>query len=408
LTILWKRFLLLSFYSPRITSLVLFIKNWYNICRRLKMRRKKFLLFVLAIIFMVMATPAMGQSAYADCSQKYLVKEPPPLGSGSSHYRRRVVFPWYAVGPVPGGGRWETRLVFGLSAVPAPPDFLGGNYFINYLSTRKVPAWNYAPLLKQTDVQQQPHFTAWAGGTFGNFLRLGSRMELVLSEFAWRIQEGDNSYPSPTNDLDVGVVVLDFYTGEKSDPCIVNKLWDNFVYAQLTFVSRRPDGTVEWQVSEPGYFVDQLSPRWAAPINVSGAASDPPDFIDFEDPSFAVANAGDKEVRVRISLFEQYGEPHEGYNYPSWQKTITLGPMRTEGHVIRQFFGEDVLFKSIYPGSNYGGRPSGFRGTILFEAVDASENILSDAKIIPLVIQRVGDSLTNVQLVKLPPVKPTW
>jgi hypothetical protein len=165
---------------------------------------------------------------------------------------------------------------------------------------------------------------------------------------------------------------------------------------------------VAWQVSEPGIFVDQLSSRWAAPINVSGAASDPPDFIDFEDPSFAVANAGDKEVRVRISLFEQYGEPHDGMLYPAWQKTIILGPMRTEGHVIRQFFGENALFKSIYPGSNYGGRPSGFRGTILFEAVDASGNIVPDAKIIPLVIQRVGDSLTNVQLIKLPSVKPTW
>jgi hypothetical protein len=216
-----------------------------------------------------------------------------------------------------------------------------------------------------------------------------------------------NQYP--VNEVDVGMLILDFYAGEKNDPCVVNKVWDNFAYAQLTFLSRRPDGTVEWQVSEPGVFVDQLSARWAAPINVSGDLSaQPPDFSDFEDPSFAVANAGNSEIRVRISLFEQFGEPHDDYNYPAWQKIITLGPMRTEGHVIRQFFGEDALFKSIYPGSNYGGRPSGFRGTILFEAVDASGNVLQDAKIVPLVIQRVGDSLTNVQLVKLPPQKPTW
>ena len=40
-TILWKRFLLLSFYSLRITSLVIFIKNCYNICRRLKNEAEK-------------------------------------------------------------------------------------------------------------------------------------------------------------------------------------------------------------------------------------------------------------------------------------------------------------------------------------------------------------------------------
>jgi hypothetical protein len=366
--------------------------------------RRKISLFLLVIIFMV-ATPAQGQSQ--DCSQKYLVNEPPPIGNGSSHYRRRIVFPWYAVGPNPDGSRWETRLIFGLAAVPPPKDFLGGNYFIDYRSMKDAPAWNYFDVLKQADVQQVPHFVSWAGATGGNLLRLGSRMELHLTEFAWQVWEGSNYTFNPTNDLDVGVVVLDFYAGEKSDPCEVNKVWDNFAYSQLTFLSRRPDGTVQWQVSEPGYFTDQLSSRWAAPINISGVASDPPDFVDFEDPSFAVANAGDSEIRVRISLFEQFGEPHDGMSYPAWQKTITLGPMRTEGHMIRQFFG-DALFKSIYPGSNYGGRPSGFRGTILFEAVDASGNVDPNAKIIPLVIQLVGDSLTNVQLVKLPPQKPTW
>jgi len=363
-------------------------------------------LFPILVAIWAMATPLLGQSQ--DCSQKYLVNERPPIGSGSSYYRRRVIFPWYAVGPNPDGSRWETRLVFGLAAVPAPQDFLGGNYFIDYRSMKNAPAWNYVGVLRQTDVQQLPHDVAWAGGAFGNFLRLGSRMERHLTEFAWQVREGDNYTFNTTTDLDVGIIILDFYAGEKSNPCVVNQVYDNFAYAQLIFVYRRPDGTVQWQVSEPGYFVDQLSSRWAAPINISGVASDPPDFVDFEDPSFAVANAGDKEVRVRISIFEQFGEPHEGFSYPSWQKTITLGPMRTEGHIIRQFFGEDALFKSIYPGSNYGGRPSGFRGTILFEAIDASGNVDPSAKIIPLVIQRVGDSLTNVQLVKLPPVKPTW
>jgi hypothetical protein len=364
--------------------------------------RRKIVFLILAIIFMVMATPAGGQ--LQDCSQKYLVNEPPPIGSGSSYYRRRVIFPWYAVGPNPDGSRWETRLVFGLAAVPPPKDFLGGNYNINYRSMRDKPDWAVAPDLRKVDVQQYPHFEVWASGSFGNFLGFGSRMEFHFTDFAW----WDGNSPHPTNDLDVGIIILDFYAGEKSDPCVVNQVWDNYAHAQLTFLARRADGTVEWQVSEPAYFTDQLSPRWAAPINVSGASSDPPDFADFEDSSFAVANAGDKEVRVRISLFEQYGEPHEGYNYPAWQKTIVLGPLRTEGHVIREFFGENALFKSIYPGSNYGGRTSGFRGTILFEAVDVSGNVISDAKIIPLVLQRVGDSLTNVQLVKLPSQKPTW
>jgi len=368
-----------------------------------------------------MATPATGQQSYSDCSQKYLVSEPPPLGSGSSHYRRRIIFPWYAVGPNPDGSKWETRLVFGLAAVPAPPDFLGGNYFIQYKTMRSTPAWNYGAALEQTYTQSR--FTAWASGTFGNFLRLGSRIEIVLSRFAWGIWEGSNLTFAPTNDLDVGVIILDFYTGEKSDPCVVNKVWDNFAYAQLTFLSRRPDGTVEWQVSEPGYFIDQLSARWAAPINVSGDLSaQPPDFTDFEDSSFAIANAGDSEVKVRVSLFEASGQPTDNKSVPCWQRTITLGPLRTEGHVIRDWFaelapkcgGKNPLFTSLSDlapnqfGAGWPPGPSGFRGTILFEAVDASGNIVPDARIIPVVLQRVGDSLTNVQLVKLPSVKPTW
>jgi hypothetical protein len=230
-----------------------------------------------------------------------------------------------------------------------------------------------------------------------------------------------NQYP--VNEVDVGTLILDFYAGEKSNPCEVNKVWDNFAYAQLTFLSRRQDGTVEWQVSEPGYFTDQLSARWAAPINVSGDLSaQPPDFTDFEDPSFAVANAGDKEVQVRVSLFHASGEPSEGRNVSCWQRTITLGPLRTEGHVIRNWFaelapkcgGKNPLFTSLSEltpnqfGAGWPPGPSGFRGTILFEAVDDSGNVVQDARIIPLVLQRVGDSLTNVQLVKLPPQKPTW
>jgi hypothetical protein len=240
----------------------------------------------------------------------------------------------------------------------------------------------------------------------GNFLSIGEKIELHLRKASW--WDGRNEQNHPIEETNTGVVTLDFWAGANSDPCVVNRLFDNYAYGQLTFLARRADGTVEWQVSEPAYFTDQLSPRWAASINVSGDLSaQPPDFSDFEDPSFAVANAGDSEVHVRISLFEQYGEPHDGVSYPAWQKTITLGPLRTEGHVIREFFG-DALFQSVYPGSNYGGRTSGFRGTILFEAIDASGNVDPNTKIIPLVLQRVGDSLMNVQLIKLPPVKPTW
>jgi hypothetical protein len=383
---------------------------------------RKIVFLVLAVIFMT-ATPAMGQS-YSDCSQKYLVNEPPPIGSGSSYYRRRVIFPWYAVGLNPDGSRWETRLILGLAALPAPASFLGGNFFLQYKTMREKPPWAVSNpwvvsgVLEDTSLDSLPHFSGWGGGFFGNFPRMGSIHENVLTEFAW----WDGNGPRPTNDLDTGIVILDFYAGEKSNPCEVNKVWDSFAYGQLTFLARRSDGTVEWQVSEPGYFTDQLSSRWAAPINVSGTASDPPDFMDFEDPSFAVANAGDSEVKVRISLFHSSGEPSDGRNVPCWQRTIALGPLRTEGHIIRDWFGElapkcggkNPLFTSLSDlapnqfGDGWPPGPSGFRGTILFEAVDDSGNVVPDARIIPLVLQRVGDSLTNVQLVKLPPQKPTW
>jgi hypothetical protein len=383
--------------------------------------RRKISFFVLAIIFMV-ATPAQGQFTYTDCSQKYLVNEPPPIGNGSSHYRRRVVFPWYAVGPTSDGSRWETRLVFGLAAVPPPKDFLGGNYFLTFKTMRESPPGLGPGLEIENKSSGNPpsYMRGYAAGVFGNFPRLGSRAEMAMYSLSFADWDR-NQYP--VNEVDVGTLILDFYAGEKSNPCEVNKVWDNFAYGQLTFLARRPDGTVQWQVSEPGYFTDQLSPRWAAPINVSGDLStQPPDFSDFEDPSFAVANAGDKEVRVRISLFHISGEPSEGRSVPCWQRTITLGPLRTEGHVIRDWFGElapkcggkNPLFTSLSDlapnqfGDGWPPGPSGFRGTILFEAVDDRGNVIPDAKISPLVLQRVGDSLTNVQLVRLPPQKPTW
>ena len=131
-----------------------------------------------------------------------------------------------------------------------------------------------------------------------------------------------------------------------------------------------------------------------------------------------MANAGD-EVRVRVSVFDMLGAPWEPdiSKNPCLQRIITLKPLETKGYIIRNFFeeiapqcgGKNPLFNSFVKyDSGFGGRPSGFRGTILFEAVDDSGNVIPDAKIIPLVLQRVGDSLTNVQLVKLPPQKPTW
>jgi hypothetical protein len=136
------------------------------------MRRKKILFFILAIIFMV-ANPAMGQSQ--DCSQKYLVNERPPIGSGSNYYRRRVVFPWYAVGPNPDGSRWETRLSLGLAALPAPNGFLGGNFFLQYKTMREKPPWAVSNpwvvsgVLKDTSLDSLPHFSGWGGDFSGTF-----------------------------------------------------------------------------------------------------------------------------------------------------------------------------------------------------------------------------------------------
>jgi len=388
------------------------------------MRRKKILFFVFAIIFMVMVTPAMGQS-YSDCSQKYLTTEKPiiPFGDWSGGaYNRRVVFPWYAVGPTADGGSWETRIAFGYAAFPPPLNFKGGWYTVQFKTMSDMPTWATGIDLNMRYATTPNSNWVWGGFlSGGNFSSIGEKLELHVRKFGW--WDGWHSESHPLDEVNTGIAILDFWAGVNSDPCVVNKVFDNYAYSQLTFVSRRPDGTVQWQVSEPGYFTDQLSPRWAAPINVSGdLSSQPQDFADFEDPSFAVANAGDKEVRVRVSLFHSSGEPSEGRSVSCWQRTITLGPLRTEGHVIRDWFaelapkcgGKNPLFTSLSElapnqfGDGWPPRPSGFRGTILFEAVDDSGNVIPDAKIIPLVLQRVGDSLTNVQLVRLPPQKPTW
>jgi len=382
--------------------------------------RRKILFLFLAIIFMV-ATPAMGQS-YSDCSQKYLTTEKPilPFGDWSGGaYNRRVVFPWYAVGPTADGGSWETRIVFGYAAVPPPANFKGGWYTLQFKTMSDMPTWATGIDLNVRYATTPNSNWMWGGFLFGgNFSSIGEKLELHVRKFGW--WDGWHSESHPLDEVNTGIAILDFWAGVNSDPCVVNKVFDNYAYSQLTFVSRRPDGTVQWQVSEPGYFTDQLSPRWTAPINVSGDLSaQPQDFADFEDPSFAVANAGDAEIRVRISVFDALGAPWESdiSKNPCLQRVITLKPLETKGYIIRNFFeeitpqcgGKNPLFNSFVGyGSGFGGRTSGFRGTVLFEAVDASGNVISDAKIIPLVLQRVGDSLTNVQLVKLPPVKPTW
>jgi len=245
--------------------------------------RRKILFLFLAIIFMV-ATPAEGQSAYADCSQKYFTQEKPilPFGDWSGGaFNRRVIFPWYAVGPTANGGSWETRIAFGYAAVPPPANFKGGWYTVQFKTTAEMPSWATWLSFNVRFASTPGSDWLWGGLPGGNLSSIGEKIELHLRKASW--WDGWNMQNHPIEETNTGVVTLDFWAGVNSDPCVVNRLFDNYAYAQLTFLARRHDGTVEWQVSEPGYFTDQLSSRWAAPINVSGAASDPPDFVDFED-----------------------------------------------------------------------------------------------------------------------------
>jgi hypothetical protein len=259
------------------------------------MRRKKILFFVFAIIFVVMVTPVQGQSE--DCSQKYLTTEKPilPFGDWSGGaYNRRVVFPWYAVGPTADRGSWETRIVFGYAAVPPPAGFKGGWYTVQFKTTAEMPSWATWLSFNVRFASTPGSDWLWGGLPGGNLSSIGEKIELHLRKASW--WDGWNMQNHPIEEINTGVAILDFWVGANSDPCVVNKVFDNYAYSQLTFVSRRPDSKVQWQISEPGYFTDQLSSRWAAPINVSGDLSaQPQDFADFEDSSFAVVNAGTKK-----------------------------------------------------------------------------------------------------------------
>lgn len=245
--------------------------------------------------------------------------------------------------------------------------------------------------------------------------------------------------------LETGIVQAEFSASKDNNPCVVNYVFDHLLNGELSYLWRDQNGIAKWQASVPGYFVDELSPRWLAPFSMSSLPPvDGRQFEDFEDPSFAVANAGDKEVVVRIRFYNNFFRPWlnsngkptvkdspESINTPWYleyqekclTKYIRLGPMGVKAQIIRDFSkadpqnvglcGDNPLFRNIpdgffmaqygYPQGTSYGYSYGFWGFILFEVVNPDGSIDKTAKIAPLVLERVGDSLNNVPVKKLLP-----
>jgi len=308
-------------------------------------------------------------------------------------YERIILFPWFAVGQ-----GWETRLFVGTATMGQQGNKGGFSITLpSMINFRNIQLFGRIDFpLKHGEESQVPIGSLSSGffpGLYEGYYLLDAKP-----------REGGNSI------LTTGVVKVEFIGSPNSDPCAVNYIWENYAFSQLTFLYRDDTGTVRWMVSEPGYWVDELSPRWSAPISVSGPGGpDGRQFNDFEDPSFAVANAGDKEVIVRVRVYDNYGKPwlDEIQNpvVAKWQaekltKTFRLKPLETVAYIVRDLFG-DALFQRL-PNNTDFGYPFGFWGSLLFEAVDDNGNVVPDAKIIPVVLQRVGDALNNQQLTKLP------
>jgi hypothetical protein len=372
-------------------------------------------LFIL-LFLQTIGTNLLGQ----DCSKKYLRED-------GAFYIRSMFFPWYAAGQ-----GWETRVTAGVRdisvrgvQVAVYPDNADEKGRITI-----TPDWQSDPVV--------------AGGMTRTFFP-------VMDGFpVWDNNIGVNSNNNITYirnklALETGVVNVWFTASPGSDPCVVNYAFDHLLNGELSYLWRDQNGIAKWQASVPGYFVDELSPRWLAPFSMSSLPPvDGRQFEDFEDPSFAIANAGDKEVIVRIRFYNNFFRPWlnsngkptvkdspESINTPWYldyqekclTKYVHLGPMGVKAAIIRDFSkadpqnvglcGDNPLFRNIpdgffmgqygYPQGTSYGYSYGFWGFILFEAINPDGSVDKTAKIAPLVLERVGDSLNNVPVKKLLP-----
>lgn len=378
----------------------------------------KKLLFLAFLALALLVLVPCGQSS--DCPSKFLVET-----KFGQEYRREIIFPWFVVGQ-----GWESRVV------------------AQYLNRASA---GIRVLV----------FSSLSGGARGVLGRTsfplsdGEPPEGELGGLVAGLVGGRQAEIHITGslvgagELETGIVRVTFFASKESDPCVVNWAFENLLWAQLIFLARDANGVVRWQVSEPGHFIDQLSPRWSAPISLSSVVVDGRQFRDFEDASFAIANASnDASAKIRIRVFDNFGRPwldnqgnvlttnplgndapeaintswYREYQERCLTKYVRLEPQKNFAATIRDFFsakpedralcGENPLFRGFpdqsfmgwrgYPNGTSFGFPFGFWGQILFEAIKEDGSIDRDAKIVPVVIQRVGDSLNNVQLGKLP------
>jgi hypothetical protein len=378
----------------------------------------------LILLFFALISPLLAQSLGVDCSQKYLVVDK----FERTYYQRKIFFPWFA-----SGEGWETRVGIGIRT----PDVRGINIGIRVLSSTENGLIPPTPIGVPTDPR----------------LELLTRFFFPIPDETVGWGSGGAIYGSDSkilyiknkSVLSTGIVEGIFSASKDNDPCVVNYVFDHLLNGELSYLWRDQNGIAKWQASVPGYFVDELSPRWLAPFSMSSLPPvDGRQFEDFEDPSFAIANAGDKEVIVRIRFYNNFFRPWLNSNgkptvkdspesintswYLEYQekcltKYIRLGPMGVKAQIIRDFSkadpqnvglcGDNPLFRNIpdgffmgqygYPQGTSYGYSYGFWGFILFEAVNPDGSIDKTAKIAPLVLQRVGDSLNNIPVKKLLP-----
>jgi hypothetical protein len=379
---------------------------------------KNLISFLLLLFLQTIGTNLLGQ----DCSKKYLRED-------GAFYIRSMFFPWYAAGE-----GWETRITAGIRDI----SIKGVQIEIHpYRANEKGTITSYTP---GSDLE--PLFS---GSLIRFFFPVPDTYDVWKHGYSVTVLNDNRVYRRNTMTLETGVVEVNFMGDSGSNPCAVNYVFDHLLNGELSYLWRDQNGIAKWQASVPGYFVDELSPRWLAPFSMSSLPPvDGRQFEDFEDPSFAIANAGDKEVIVRIRFYNNFFRPWLNSNgkptvkdspesintswYINYQekcltKYIRLGSMGVKAQIIRDFSkadpqnvglcGDNPLFRNIpdgffmaqygYPQGTSYGYSYGFWGFILFEAVNPDGSIDKTAKIAPLVLQRVGDSLNNIPVKKLLP-----